>query len=92
MKNKKQNAMKRQDFICALDELGVDLAEFCNLANIKQRTFFAYTAKDEMPILYVNIIELLRRIHEKEQKIENLSKELEILKKAIEISKGIVVK
>lgn len=92
MKNKKQNVMKRQDFIRALDELGVDLAEFCNLANIKQRTFFAYTAKDEMPILYVNIIELLRRIHEKEQKIENLSKELEILKKAIEISKGIVVK
>lgn len=89
---KKQNAMKRQDFIRALDELGVDLAEFCNLANIKQRTFFAYTAQDEMPILYVNIIKLLRRIHEKEQKIENLSKELEILKKAIEISKGIVVK
>ncbi len=87
---KKQNVMKRQDFIRALDDLGVDIAEFCNLANIKQRTFFAYSAKEEMPILYVNIIQLLRQIQEKEQKIEDLSKELEILKKAIEISKGIV--
>ena len=83
--------MKRQDFIRALDELGIDLAEFCNLANIKQRTFSAYSINEEMPILYVNIIKLLRQIHEKEQKIEDLSKELEILKKAIEISKGIII-
>ncbi|WP_298832173.1 hypothetical protein [uncultured Campylobacter sp.] len=89
---KKQNAMKRQDFIRALDELGVDLSEFCDLANIKRRTFFAYSSKAEMPILYVNIIKLLRQIHEKEQKIEDMSKELEILKKAIEISKDITNK
>ena len=63
---KKQNMMKRQDFIRALDELGVDLSEFCDLANIKRRTFFAYSSKAEMPILYVNIIKLLRQIHEKD--------------------------
>ena len=53
---KKQNAMKRQDFIRALDELGVDLSEFCDLANIKRRTFFAYSSKAEMPILRKDFI------------------------------------